>query len=295
MRDHPAFRELTNLIPLSGFSGAHVALLSPDSMKDSCVRKAAITPDASKKLRDQAYKLDKLSVALGGAARVPKVLRDGTIDDCYWFDMQFVPGMDAIQYLANGTRQKVDSLVNQIGQVLQVQSGISAAGRKEIDLHSQISKKLDEINQHTGGIHNERLAAIRNAISCDRLLLSPNLAHGDLTLENILIDQNEKIWLIDAITSPFDHYWIDLAKLFQDLVGRWFLHRGRTLSIGLVKTVAERILQQAIALNPRYLDYHHILLALNFARILPYCKCSEDTDFVVGRIDLALNSSLRIK
>ena len=41
--------------------------------------------------------------------------------------------------------------------------------------------------------------------------------HGDLTLENILITQDKKLYLIDFLDSFYNSWMIDIAKLLQDL------------------------------------------------------------------------------
>ena len=286
--NHSCFRGLHNVTQLSGFSGALVALLDADT-SNIRVRKAALEAGSSDRLRDQAIRQFRLAKILKGVVNVPAILSDGEEDGCYWYDMEYVAGLDAIEYLAAGTRTKIDNILHQIGAILEAQARFVDDSASGINLHQRVTTKLLEIDATTGGRHSLQLNAIMAAMPDKPIVLRPTIVHGDLTLENVLIDRKEQMWLIDTIPSPFDHYWIDLAKLFQDLVGRWFLHRGRTLSIGLIKTMADGVLKRAITLDPRYLDYHTVLLALSFARILPYCRSKDDIDFVSERIAIALN------
>ena len=242
----------------------------------------------SQRLRDQSRRQHELSLNLEGVASVPQIFDDGVADDCYWFDMEFIAGVDAVDYLAFGTRQRLERLAEQIGLILEVEASKAISGQDQLDLHRLVLDKLDEINQVTGNVHYDILLLIRQALGENRIFLEPTIAHGDLTLENILIDKHEKLWLIDAIGSPINHYWTDLAKLFQDLVGRWYKHRGRNLSIGLTRTMTDHIFKHAIKLDLRYSEVHSVLLALTFARILPYCKYTQDVDFVTNKIHLSL-------
>jgi len=109
-------------------------------------------------------------------------------------------------------------------------------------------------------------------------------AHGDLTLENIMIDRKGSLCLIDPIASPFDHYWMDWAKLFQDCEGEWFLHRGQRIEPGICHWLRQRLYASACARSAHYAAWHYLLLGLTFARILPYTRTDDDVRFVSQRV-----------
>jgi hypothetical protein len=287
LNNHCCFLGFDNIVQLSGFSGAHVALLDADT-QNKRVRKAALDPGSSNRLRDQAARQMHLADLFKGVVCMPEILSYGENGGCYWYDMEYISGVDAVDYLTIGTRPKIDNLLGQIKALMEVQFLSADKNAFEIDLNLCVNKKLLEIDTATSGKHNKCLQAIVSKMPDRTVMLQPTSVHGDLTLENILVDRAGKIWLIDTIPSPFDHYWIDIAKLFQDLVGRWYLHRGRTLSIGMISTITDEIFSHVEFLDKRYLNYHTTLLALNFARILPYCKSKEDIGFVYERIDIAL-------
>ena len=290
---HPAFQHERHVVPLSGFSGAYVALLEGSVSERKRVRKAAVLPKDNARLQEQAILQGRVATALSGTAHVPAMLEEGFVEGCYWFDMEFVPGLDAVEYLSTATPARAQSFIKQVSAILRVQAGAIDPHGPLIDLAAQVNGKLDEIDAKTKDAFKDLTVPLRQSLGQDQILLEPNFAHGDLTLENILVDQHENLWLIDTIPSPFNHYWIDLAKLYQDLEGRWFLHRGRSLSIGLTRMISEHLMQEAIRLDPRYKAYHPTLLGLTFARILPYCKSAEDTAFVTSRIKLALQIAAR--
>lgn len=283
MHDHPAFAGEREVVPLSGFSGALIALLR-DARGRSYVRKAAKTPADSTKLARQADRQTELGALLDGVARMPEVLRTGEADGCYWFDMTFVPGRDGIRYLSDASHIEFDSFTGQIGGIIN-RFASTADQASPIDVRSAIADKLLDIDRKTAGEFRHLLARLNFAASSIPQTLPRTAAHGDLTLENLIVDRQDKLWLIDTIDSPFDHYWIDLSKLFQDCEGRWFKHRGRALSLGISWELRQRIFRAAQAMDARYPAFHYLLLSLTFARILPYSRTETDRTFVRRRVE----------
>lgn len=291
MKTHPAFAGRREMVPLSGFSGALIALLRDDEGR-AFVRKAAETPQHSKRLQRQAERQAMLGALVRGVAHMPEVEREGEADGCYWFDMTFAPGRDAVTYLSEASHDQFDAFTRDIGKIVERLAVSPADGSTFVPGHA-IAAKFAEIDGKTDGRHCDllrRLIAASNAMNFE---LTPTAAHGDLTLENIIVGKDRKLWLIDTIDSPFDHYWIDLSKLFQDVEGRWFLHRGRTLSLGLSWELRQRLLHHASVMDSRYPAWHHLLLALTFARILPYARDDHDRAFIEGRVALFAEASDR--
>jgi len=283
MAEHPAFAGEREVVPLSGFSGALIALLR-DARGNVFVRKAAKAPGDSKKLARQADRQTELGAILADVAGMPEVLRTGEAEGCYWFDMSFVPGRDGIRYLADASHVEFDNFTAQIeGLVDRLASTADQAS--PIDVRSAVADKLLDIDRKTAGEHRHLLARLNFAASGMPHTLPRTAAHGDLTLENLILDREEKLWLIDTIDSPFDHYWIDLSKLFQDCEGRWYQHRGRALSLGISWELRQRIFRTARAMDARYPAFHYLLLSLTFARILPYARTETDRAFVLRRVE----------
>lgn len=284
MKTHPAFAGRREMVPLSGFSGALIALLRDDEGR-AFVRKAAETPDNSVKLKRQAERQAMLGKLVDGVACMPAVEREGETEGCYWFDMSFAPGRDAVSHLSEASHTEFDAFTRDIGKLVERLAASSTDG-PAFSPGAAMTAKFVEIDGKTDGRHKHLLARLTFASSGMDFDLAPTVAHGDLTLENIIVGKDRKLWLIDTIDSPFDHYWIDLSKLFQDCEGRWFLHRGRTLSLGLSWELRQRLYRIATAMDRRYAAYHYLLLALTFARILPYAKVADDLAFVESRVAL---------
>ncbi len=285
---HPALRGLPEAIPLSGFSGATVALVPGRS--HSFVRKAANLPEANAGLRDQARRQQILAGLLEGCAAVPRVLDMGESDGLFHFDMEFTPSRDAVNFLAHGSFDAVSAFADRVERLMErlaLAPPVCTGPAALVPQTALVADKLAQIAARTGGRHAGDLAGLERAL--DRigpLMPAPRAtaAHGDLPFENILVDRNGGLWLIDTIGSPFDHYWVDWAKLFQDCEGLWHMHRGRPLARGVTWWLRQRFHAAATRMDPVWPARHYLLLGLTFARILPYARTPGDRDFVAGRV-----------
>lgn len=282
MLDHPAFAGCQRVVPLSGFSGALIVLVT-DSRGHSFVRKVTEKPDGSDKLRTQATRQNRLREVLQGIAHVPEILDEGEADGCYWYDMTYAVGRDAGTHLDGASREQFDAFVDKLCASVQ-RLASTTIDTEPRPIFPAIAAKLHEIDTKTAGRYRSDLARLSFAASMIDCTLAPTETHGDLTLENIIVDRLGELWLFDTIASPIDHYWTDLSKIFQDCEGRWFLHRKRALSIGMTWQLRQRVFSFACGLDPTYARYHYLLLALVFARILPYTKTAVDAEFVTDRV-----------
>ena len=108
--------------------------------------------------------------------------------------------------------------------------------------------------------------------------------HGDLTLENILITKEKKVYLIDFLDSFCNSWMIDIAKLFQDLEYKWS-YRNKTISVNteLRLLVAKEALIEEILKRKNgeeSLKTIYYILLLNIIRIIPYTKQIETLNFL---------------
>lgn len=102
--------------------------------------------------------------------------------------------------------------------------------------------------------------------------------HGDLTLENILYRISEDSFvLIDPLTTEYDSYVFDLAKLRQDLVCRWFIRYDKFYFDTKLQLINEALSQFEHFNN----DY---LLILMLMRVLPYMTIQGDKEFIENEI-----------
>ena len=102
--------------------------------------------------------------------------------------------------------------------------------------------------------------------------------HGDLTLENILYKiSDDSFVLIDPLTTEYNSYVFDLAKLRQDLVCRWFIRYEKFYFDTKLKLINDALSKFDYFNN----DY---LLILMLMRVLPYTTLKSDKEFIEGEI-----------
>jgi hypothetical protein len=286
---HPAFVGFSEVIPLSGLSGARVAVLRT-SKGSRFVRKASIDATSGEVLRRQAQRQLWLKAAVAGSANVPDVIEEGEAGGSYYFDMPFIASRDAVSLLSTAAFDEVKDFADRVVSLLEclAQTGAGPETQRPATKHAVV-EKLDEIALRTEGRFASVLEPIRlAALEIDALTSSqnskPTATHGDLTFENILVSSKGQLWLIDAIQSPFDHYWIDWSKLFQECEGLWHAHRGRPISTSVTWWLRNRWLEAASRLASDYPSRHYLLLALTFARILPYAVSESDRAYLAEKI-----------
>ena len=284
---HPAFAGFDQVLPLAGFSGASIALVKLAG-RAPFVRKAGTSESSSAALQKQAKRQRWLGEAIDGIARVPAILGEGEAEGLYHFDMEFVPSRDANSFLLGCGFDELERFAASIEELMRglAATRLGPEAPKPPSL-ARLLAKVNEIARRTGGRHDDLLGPLRDGF--ERLgayggNAAATVTHGDLTFENILVNARGELWLIDPIESPVDHYWIDWSKLFQDCEGRWHRHRGKPISLGITRWLRNRWLAAAVADHPDYAARHYLLLALTFARILPYAATDADRTFVQDRV-----------
>ena len=102
--------------------------------------------------------------------------------------------------------------------------------------------------------------------------------HGDFTLENILYDtNNSRFVLIDPLTTEYDSYIFDLAKLRQDLICKWFIRYDSLFLDSKLQSIYDSLKCYEHFEN----DY---LLILMLMRVLPYTKDEKDKNYLLNEV-----------
>jgi len=179
------------------------------------------------------------------------------------YDMEYISCLDMGTYLlTNRVTGLADFLKSTIDQLS------SATCSK--DYQEVYDKKLQQVNfdqlQFTKDQLLERLPA----------LLPQSHYHGDLTLENVLYDlHNDRFVLIDPLTTDYDSWVFDLAKLRQDVSCQWFI---RHQQYGIHSKLDE--LAESLEVY-EYFNNDSILI-LMLLRVLPYVQ-GNDRDYIINK------------
>ena len=275
---------------LAGHSGARVVLQQADGI--SVVRKTAGRASDNERLRQQAEKQSAFH-----AARVPtpKVIRSGLDGDRYFFEMNYVPSISVAASCANGSTAAMSSLrafvEGWIARLRDQAAGTIGADSVQVKLRAVVAACRETPILHPSMPVIELLSTMLARVRWPPLPEGP--CHGDLTLENILVDSKGAIWLIDFDAPELSSYWLDLAKLYQDLSGLWCLRHlaaedGSTLAYKNAVIAMRRLRAEIDQVVERALPGFHAglppLVALHLMRALPYCGDTATIVYILNRV-----------
>jgi tRNA A-37 threonylcarbamoyl transferase component Bud32 len=191
---------------------------------------------------------------------VPRVLTQNP----EFYDMEYIPNLDIKNYLFKNHVQVLFNFIKDTIYKLSENSynkdytDIYRAKLKNIDFSPLIFDQQDLL---------DKLPAV---LPCSEY-------HGDFTLENILYNINKKEFtLIDPLTTEYDSYVFDLAKLRQDVDCKWFIRQDQIHLDTKLKKLSETLEQEFSHYSNQY------LLILMLLRVLPYAQGS-DRKFIIEK------------
>ncbi len=275
--------------PLTGYSGAQL-LIAATPGRVPFVRKFAATPQHNARLRLQMERQAYFGSLDDRPFLVPAVLNEGMSGDRFYFDMEFVEAVHGAYFLAVDTVPMIRKFCANCRESIKYLSqgdSILAEPDARLDL---LASKLERLIAGAAGLTPEAgdriLTALAELIRQGALRLRrTSLYHGDFTLENMLVNRDGEIVLLDFLDSPLPHYWQDISKLHIDLESHWYSRRHRRISEWVVNYLREEIIALAARLDPLYAEFHHLLVATNLLRVLPYARNDPDRDFLVFAIE----------
>jgi aminoglycoside phosphotransferase len=283
----PLVAEARAVRRLSGLSGALVYMMTRDE-RTWFVRKGAATTEHNGRLRRQARKQTTLAESLPEVVRTPRILDEGTIDGRYYFDMEIVQGVDAATYLRTSDYADVRRVTAELCDYLR-----AAATRPPLitpeapqTLFDYLYSRVCDVQSLTAALTSEVLSKVLVGLDLVRAAGDPpmTLCHGDLTLENIIVDHDGKLWFLDLLDAPFESYRQDVAKLHQDLDGGWYLRCQPAIARCVSDFVGRQVLHTASRLDTSYPLIHPVLMAATFIRIVPYVSDANSRAFVLERV-----------
>lgn len=269
---------------LSGHSGCGVILCEDGD--GFFVRKISQKPSYDFRLRKQFIKQSRFSAE---NFATPAILSYGRENGHFYFDMQFIHGVTLAEYMKSIKTKKIVNLMDYLFKSLPVESNVYRPGTQTVfqnkiaDLNRKMSEKSAVQTDAFSLLQNFDFSAVPSSYCC-----------GDLTLENILLDETErKIYLIDFLDSFFNSWMIDVAKLLQDLELGWSWRKQPTdTNRNLRCMIARQALIEGILDLPdgqsKLESVYHILL-LNILRIYPYTHDAETYDFLESALRKTLN------
>ena len=286
-RSHPERSE----IELSGFSGAKVLLIR-EGKAPAFIRKISAAPAGNARLQAQAVKQKLTAGLLQGSATTPRILGEGEDGGRYYFDMDYVHGLDGVAFLRTASFPAIAKFVAKLCESLE---RFAALGEPSLLVSPRASAqaKCSEILHAVAAVDPRAHGSVeRLAELIERADMPAELAvtacHGDMTLENIVVTETGEIVFIDLLDTFLNHWTADIGKLDQDLKAGWYMRKSPPLPLGVVSYVRTSL----AALGDRLFDgashFVSLLVCIHLARILPYAKTGEDRQFVLDRLDFLL-------
>jgi thiamine kinase-like enzyme len=286
----PAGREKIEAV-FVGHSGASLVLLRRNDRL--FLRKMASHPAQNHRLRQQK---DKQAFFAAAGVDTAQVLDFGFSGGLFYFDMAYIPALSLADQCSLGIAQAAPELASFVEFWLT---------RMQVTQNGEIGPallvdKLHRVVAHCG--ENAALILLMPKIETigKRLAslawpaLPRSLCHGDLTLDNILADDDGELFLIDFDVPDLSSYWLDLAKLYQDLAGHWCLRHLAVKANGMGRhhhaALALQQLQGGIdavvdAVMPEFMPYMPLLVAMNLLRTLPYCREPAIAAYATAQIE----------
>jgi aminoglycoside phosphotransferase len=286
--------ELEPVRPLKGHSGAEILLCVRG--RSSVVRKTAGSVTQNTRLQQQIAK-QRLLAAHG--LSFPRVISEG-IDDrgLAYAEMEYVPARTVASIVANAAPFDQEPVLKAIERALtlfRLQAGDALGAdifqRKISDIVAKSTTRAAD------GLLADKIAGIGRELSSRNWNAIPSSpCHGDMTLENILLQQKRAVF-IDCDETFASSYWLDLSKLYQDVDGHWFLRKlylepptktALANAVGRLLRLAAPLRALALRLEPGFDAYRPHLTALNLFRTIPYTNDRKQIEFVLDRMRMVL-------
>jgi hypothetical protein len=204
-----------------------------------------------RKVNNFEKNIERLSLLHENKYPVPKIysiFRDG-------FDMEYLHGLDMKTYLIHNNQNLLTDFI------LMLLKSFENNTCQTKDYTEVYYKKLE-------WLPNNFLFTKEELIDILPKKLPQTVYHGDLTLENLLY-VDSKFFMIDPITTEYDSFIFDIAKLRQDLECKWFLRNSDLRLDTKLQVIRDK-------LSEHYpIAFENSLLILMLLRVARYCRYND--------------------
>lgn len=226
---------------LQGHSGSKVYLKEIEGVY--CVEKIGNT----KRNFERMTELTKLGY------HVPKVYL--SIDDSLL--MEYIHGLDMKNYLIHNNINQLFNFINETMDSFSYESEMKDYTETYYNRLAWLDKSKD-----MPFTKYDLIAKLPK-------VLPKSTYHGDFTLENIL-HTNTGFVMIDPVTTEYDSYVFDLAKLRQDIECKWFL-RNSEVKLDTKLEILNSKIKHSFSQ-----DINDSLLILMLLRVIQYCERGDN-------------------
>ncbi len=169
-------------------------------------------------------------------------------------DMEYIHGLDMKSYLAvRDTKRLTDFLIDTLSEF-----------SNNVSMNDYTNVYVDKLKYIK--LPSEIIFTKEQLLEKLPKRLPRSKYFGDLTLENMIYGEDGQFYFIDGMTSEYDSYIFDIAKLRQDLECKWFLRDTKLLLDVKVENIQDKLLERFELANNNY------LLILMLLRVYRYTK-----------------------
>ncbi len=280
-----------NSYNLGGHSGCLIYLIEPDDGA-VFVRKTSKDRAYNERMRIQC---EKQAAFKGEPVRTPKVLNSGYNEDgLFFFDMEYIQGITLAEYIKTMEIGKVKGLVESLVASLVPKEHLeSSIEEQQTAAQSIFEKKLSSLRNTLANRNNPVIDRSLDLLEAhDWSKLTPSQCHGDMTLENIIV-KNDQIYFIDFLDSFYDSWFLDIGTLLQDVQVMWSYRFQKNVSMNTVLRLIvfrDLLLDEIKKVNSAYVLEIYYSLLQKLIRIYPYTKDELTYLFLNEKTSLVLHN-----
>jgi serine/threonine protein kinase len=251
---------------LNGHSGCSILLCHLNEAK--IVRKISSRNSYNSRLQAQ---MEKQMVFRDECLKTPRILNSGHVDGLFFFDMEYVAGLQFSEFVEKRGIHETTRLFEKITNFLRNKK------QENKSIYDEIEAKINDLEK----LLDFRFKKfIKYCKDFDWHNLDKSYSHGDLTLENILVNGGD-IYLIDFLDSPLNFKVMDYGKILQDLLLTW-AWRNRS-NYPLIRNLhLYNMLMNDLSSKERRESMG--ILMLNMLRIIPYADLTTQS-FIESRLN----------
>lgn len=265
------------MIKLNGHSGCCLNIISNNNVL--VVEKESKDLNYNIRLKNQVEKQKKYS---HNVFKSPKVYDEYYKNDIYCFTMEYVQGILLSDKLKSIELSQIQLVSEKFFSLFEI--NIEYDKNAKYKIYSKLEELVGNI-KISNYIFDKSFYLLKNF---DWNYLAKGSCHGDLTLENIIL-RNEEIYLIDFLDSFYDSWMIDCAKLLQDLECHWSYRKEKLSENTEIRLIIFKNLLlsqiEKLANGEQILKTIYHLLLLNLLRIIPYTKDKVTMEFLIRNIE----------
>ncbi|MDR1521846.1 MAG: phosphotransferase [Streptococcaceae bacterium] len=265
---------------LGGHSGCEILLCEDENGK--FVRKISSGLDYNDRLAQQCkkqnnYKDDQIIA--------PKVLASGyNSDELFYFDMEYIQGTTLANYIKTIPLFEIAGLINVLFE--SIIANVANSKNDSKLFYDKINSLKETTYRLNSDLINYSLERSEKH-SWDKIVLSNG--HGDLTLENIII-KNNQLYFIDFLDSFYDFWIMDLGTMMQDLLIGWS-YRAENIDTNAkirVKIFRELLVEKLQVYDDTLLLEIYYVLLLKLIRVFPYVEDKRTFKFLEKKSQMLL-------